>query len=177
VVTRKQGHGDTTLRVLGGDLRYRRSLRRSPTSIRRHPYSLASTDHAPGPSMTSAAPIAMSRRLVEISATEDRPAHNPAAATSEPETGVHRPVSRRTAAMIATTSIAADAMAGAPPRCISASAMSSPPAAARRRSRPAPGAPLAKVEKRRRRKTSGTGCVSAAARPSPERVDSAHPFG
>src|SRR5262249_28769677 len=139
------GGGDTPLWVSRIYLR---------TSMRRQPYSLASIDQAPGPSMTSAAPIAITRRPVERLG-EERPHHNPDAAMSDADTGVQIPASRRPATAIEARSSTNDVIGGAAPRCMTAAAITTLPTAALRTSSPTPGAPPAKVEKRRRRPDPG----------------------
>ena len=72
-------------------------------SIRFRPNKCASTDHAPGPSIASAALKAPSRTCIQGSLECDRMRHTSPTAISTPATGVHKPTSN-SAAEHATTS-------------------------------------------------------------------------
>src|SRR5690242_17014170 len=139
--------------------------------MRFHPKSLASTDHAPGPNRTNAAPIVASRMFVQISPCCAMASHRIAVATMEPATGVHRPATRRTAPALARTARQSG------PRDRSAYCRDSPwtritlPATMRRSSNPRPGPPCAKVVNRRRRSASPPGFRSFNRLPSPKRVE------
>ena len=73
-------------------------------SIRFRPNRRASTDHAPGPSIASAAPKAPSRTCIQGSLECDSTRDNSATAISTPATGVHKPTSNSTAKHAAATS-------------------------------------------------------------------------
>jgi hypothetical protein len=72
-------------------------------SIRFLPNRRASTDHAPGPIIASAAPKAPSLTCIHGSLQCDRTRHSSATAISTPATGVHKPTSNSVAEPAATS--------------------------------------------------------------------------
>lgn len=118
----------------------------SRMTMRRHPNKRASRDHTPGPIMASAIHIAARRILFQGSLDLVTAAHNANAATTHPETGVHKPTDRSAPAIIGGTLMGCPA---SNPR--SRKAKIALPATSLRIRRPAPGQPCAYVEKRRRK--------------------------
>jgi hypothetical protein len=132
-------------------------LVRSRTSIRRQPKRRASTDHAPGPSSPRAAPIAASRNEGPVTISGNDGVARPAKiaqrlgkARRNPATGVHKPGNNSAPAAMFSTPGMAVPIASPPLNACSPLAIAAAPPAIRSRSRPAPGAPRAKVEKSRR---------------------------
>ena len=123
----------------------------SPASMRFHPKSRASTDHAPGPSSTNAAPMVPNRTFAHTSPGREMVFHNPRAATSDPEIGVHKPATRSIALTIASTTRMAGSLGGRVRSLVSSGAMIAIPATHRIKRRPTPGQPQANVENRRRK--------------------------
>src|SRR5260221_12281503 len=71
---------------------------RSRISIRFHPNSLASTDHAPGPSNANAAPMVARKMQADLSPDRETAFHSARTPTRDPTTGVHSPATRVTPA-------------------------------------------------------------------------------
>ena len=122
------------------------------TSMRFHPNSRASTDHAPGPMSAKAAPMVAMRMQAEGSLGRVAIMFHVASATaSEPASGVHMPANRSIPIVIAETAKTEKWNDGP------ASSLSSPwitkqnPATSRISNRPAPGQPGANVENNRRK--------------------------
>ena len=126
--------------------------RRSRTSIRFHPNSRASTDHAPGPSNARAIPIVAKRRHANAWLGCENALQRASTATAPPAIGVHKPTRRVIPEAIARTSNAARGM-GAPPSIpVNPRVISAIPATSRINRRPRPGKPRANVENRRCKK-------------------------
>lgn len=121
------------------------------TSMRLQPNRRASSDHTPGPIIASAMPMPASRTFRQGSPDSAIKLHSEKAATRHPDTGVHRPASRRTPPITAAPSRAAGSMDCAVRNPGSPTARATLPATRRNIKRPAPGQPWANVEKRRRR--------------------------
>ena len=140
--------------------------------MRLHPNRRESRDQTPGPIMDSAAPIVAKRILPQGSPDWVMKAHNAAAETTHPETGVHKPTAQSAPAIIAANCTSAG-LSGWPlssPR--KAKLKTAPQATSRKIKRPAPGQPCANVEKRRRKKSvPWSAWQTATMRPSPDRVN------
>jgi len=130
---------------------------RSRMSMRRQPKRRASTDHAPGPSSPRAAPIAASRNADPVTRSGNEAAARPAKISQrfeknrrDPATGVQNPGNNSAPAAMFSTPGTADPIARPPLSARSPLMIAAAPPALRSKSRPAPGAPRAKVEKSRR---------------------------
>jgi hypothetical protein len=73
--------------------------------MRLHPKSLASTDHAPGPIIASAAPMVPNNMLAHGSPGWEAAFQSPRTAASDPETGVHKPTIRSIPVMTASVTL------------------------------------------------------------------------
>jgi hypothetical protein len=132
-------------------LRFVSRLYRSLISMRFHPKSRASTDHAPGPSKANAMPSVPSRTLAHGSPVCEKRSSSSKTATNVPEIGVHRPARSSIPAPLASMCGMAN-WVGAPLRSIvTALPVKAIPATNRMNSSPAPGHPPANVENSRRR--------------------------
>jgi hypothetical protein len=113
------------------------------------PNRCASTDHAPGPSIASAAPRVASRMCIHGSVECEKAKNNSATAMRPPATGVHKPTSNKVAALAVTSCT----MAGSPRGVVSSTAIpcwiGRTAATVRRNTSPIPGRPSGNVEKRR----------------------------
>src|SRR5262245_48234235 len=157
--------------VGSGDQEVLRLLRGlSRTSMRFHPKSRASSDHAPGPSSTRATHRVAKRTSAHGFPRWEMALHNPRAALSDPEMGVHKPMSRRIPQAIATTARVPGPIDGPSRNTLSPTALSPIPATRRINRRPAPGKPRANVEKRRRTNTLRRGYLVNECEQSPKRV-------
>ena len=124
----------------------------SRMSMRFHPNRRESSDHTPGPIMDSAAPIVVRRILPQGSPDWAMKAHNAAAETMHPETGVHKPTAKSAPAIIAANCTIAGSCGWALSSPRKAKLKTAPQATSRKIRRPAPGQPCANVEKRRRKR-------------------------